>query len=56
MQPLCDLARTIVAANGFSNVVELHGLRSDELVLSDTEKADLCVTEIFDSELLGEGI
>ncbi|KAK9812700.1 hypothetical protein WJX72_002285 [[Myrmecia] bisecta] len=61
--PMAALARQLVARNGFADGISVIQKRSDELTVSEPgrqgdlpQKADVIVTEIFDSELLGEGI
>ncbi len=59
-EPLAELATSIAAANGLASIVDTHACRSDEWMraapMSNDAKADILVTEILDSELLGEGI
>lgn len=51
-------AREIVGLNGYSDKIAVLGKRSTELdiPLDMPEKADLLITEIFSSELLGEDV
>lgn len=67
--PMADLARKIVASNNLSAKVNIHSARSTDMTVGTrldlpvTEdmnsilphRADVLVTEIFDSALLGEG-
>lgn len=58
--PLASLARRVVAANGASDVVNIVSARSDEPPTVAAVKrlgrpADVVVSEILDSALLGEG-
>ena len=58
--PLASLARRVVAANGASDVVSIVSARSDEPPTAAAMKrlgrpADVVVSEILDSAMLGEG-
>ena len=57
---LADAARAVVDANAAEALVSIHRKRSTELIVGSgcdlPCRADLLVTEIFDSVLLGEGI
>ncbi|MBP2310960.1 50S ribosomal protein L11 methyltransferase [Azospirillum soli] len=55
--PLAAVARGVVADNGYANRVTVHHKRSNELrVGADLpDRADILVSEILDSGLLGEG-
>ena len=56
--PLADLAREVVARNGFAGKIRIMGKKSTELSVGDDmpERANLLVTETVDCGLLGEGI
>jgi type III protein arginine methyltransferase len=56
--PVAEKARRIVAANGLADRITVHGKRSDELNVGVElpAKADVLVSEIFESDLLGEGV
>ncbi|GBG64291.1 hypothetical protein CBR_g41210 [Chara braunii] len=58
--PMATLASRVVSANGMSNQIHIVCKRSDELQvglgLDMPRKADVLVSEILDSELLGEGL
>ncbi|KAK3799169.1 hypothetical protein RRG08_051443 [Elysia crispata] len=54
--PMAKCARKVLDANGFGNKVKLIPKRSTNVTLDDMkEKANLLVTELFDTELIGEG-
>lgn len=55
---LADLAREVVARNGYAGRVRIMGKKSTELTVGDDlhERANLLVTETVDCGLLGEGI
>ena len=55
---LADVARRIVAANGFAERIAVVGRKSTQLEIGRDlpRPADLLVMEIFDSLLLGEGV
>uniref|UniRef100_A0A1D1YMR7 Protein arginine N-methyltransferase 7 n=1 Tax=Anthurium amnicola TaxID=1678845 RepID=A0A1D1YMR7_9ARAE len=56
--PMGKLMRRVLRANGMENKIRVHHKRSDELrVCVDLPcRADVMVSEILDSELLGEGL
>jgi len=56
--PLADVARQIVAANGFSDVITVVPKMSTDLVVGADlpEKADILITETFAELLIGEGV
>jgi type II protein arginine methyltransferase len=56
--PLADLAREVVARNGFEGKIRIMGKKSTELSVGDDMpgRANLLVTETVDCGLLGEGI
>ena len=50
------IARQVIAKNGFSDVISIVPKRSTEMTESDMPvKANILVTEVFDTELIGEG-
>ncbi len=55
---LADVARRIVAANGFGERVSVVGRKSTQIEVGRDlrQAADLLIMEIFDSILLGEGV
>lgn len=55
---LAELAREVVALNGYSARIRIMGKKSTDLVVGDDmpRKANLLVTETVDCGLLGEGI
>eukprot|EP00850_Spirogloea_muscicola_P001458 SM000005S17255 [mRNA] locus=s5:1074597:1080177:- [translate_table: standard] len=56
--PMAKLARRVVTANGMSDSIRVLCKRSDALVVGSdlVQRADVLVSEILDSELLGEGL
>jgi Tfp pilus assembly protein PilF len=56
--PVAAKARQIVAQNGFAERVTVHAKRSNDLAVGAElpERADVLVSEIFDSDLLSEGV
>ncbi|CAN6215452.1 unnamed protein product [Urochloa humidicola] len=56
--PMGKLARRVLRANGMENKVKIFHKRSDELRVGVEldSRADILVSEILDSELLGEGL
>uniref|UniRef100_A0A0E0HJN1 Protein arginine N-methyltransferase domain-containing protein n=1 Tax=Oryza nivara TaxID=4536 RepID=A0A0E0HJN1_ORYNI len=56
--PMGKLMRRVLRANGMENRVKVFHKRSDELKVGDDldSPADILVSEILDSELLGEGL
>lgn len=56
--PLAELAREVVARNGFAGQIRIMGKKSTELSVGNglPERANLLVTETVDCGLLGEGI
>ena len=51
-------AKQIIAQNGFQDRITVHAKRSNDLVVGVDlpEKADVLVQEVFDSDLLSEGV
>ncbi|XP_055685899.1 protein arginine N-methyltransferase 7 [Lutzomyia longipalpis] len=56
-KPMADCAERIIARNGMSEKIKLIKLRSTEIKIGrDMEaRANILVTEVFDTELIGEG-
>lgn len=56
--PVAAKARQIIALNGLQDRITVHNKRSQALEIGTElpEKADVLVSEIFDSDLLGEGV
>jgi len=54
---MLNIARKVLARNGVSNdVITLVNSRSTDLTsLPSGEKCNILVTEVFDTELIGEG-
>ena len=51
---IAAVARQIVAANGYGDVVTIHNVRSDELPLELMgRRADILVSELIDDHLIG---
>ncbi|KAL1530096.1 hypothetical protein AB1Y20_001018 [Prymnesium parvum] len=54
---MAAIARYIVAANGYADVVTIHNCRSDELPVEVMGgRADILVSELVDDHLIGDGI
>ena len=57
---MAKIASDIITQNGYSDVIKVVPLRSTELVVEKggymEEKANILVTEVFDTELIGEGV
>lgn len=53
--PVAECASNVVQTNGFEEKIKIINKRSDEDVFKPEERADLLVTEVFDTELIGEG-
>lgn len=50
------IARQVITKNGFGDVIKIVPKRSTEMTEADmTSRANILVTEVFDSELIGEG-
>lgn len=56
--PMVKLMRKVLGANGLERSIRVINKRSDELQVGVdmTSRADILVSEILDSELLGEGL
>ncbi|XP_074603753.1 arginine methyltransferase 7 [Brevipalpus obovatus] len=53
--PMAQCARKVAQTNGLSDKINLINMRSDEDKSEHTQGTDLLVTEVFDTELIGEG-
>ena len=51
------IAHEVIAANGYGDVITVVPKRSTEMTERDMEggRANILVTEVFDTELIGEG-
>ena len=50
------IARQVIAKNGFGSIIKVVPKRSTEMTEADMPvKANILVTEVFDTELIGEG-
>ncbi|GAB0094235.1 Protein arginine N-methyltransferase [Sergentomyia squamirostris] len=56
-KPMADCAEKIIARNGMSDRIKLIKLRSTEMKIGQEmdARANILVTEVFDTELIGEG-
>lgn len=58
-QPMVECAEQVMAANGFTDEIQLIPKRSTEITVGPDGdmpcRANLLVTEVFDTELIGEG-
>lgn len=59
-QPMAKIAQEVIDINGYSDVINVVAKRSTEMHVGEGLdmdcKANVLVTEIFDTELLGEGV
>lgn len=57
--PVAECAAKIIEANSFANQIKLIKKKSSELTVGENgdlpRKANILVTEVFDTELIGEG-
>nr|KAI8762043.1 protein arginine N-methyltransferase 7 [Biomphalaria glabrata] len=54
--PMAACAQKVIEVNGFKDKIKLIPKRSTDVTLDDIgERANLLVTELFDTELIGEG-
>ena len=55
---VCAIAAQIIERNGYGDVVECINTRSDELSLyaMGGEPADICVSELIDDHVIGDGV
>ena len=50
------IARQVISQNGYSKEIEVCPKRSTEMTEQDmSSRANILVTEVFDTELIGEG-
>ncbi|XP_060604526.1 protein arginine N-methyltransferase 7-like [Ruditapes philippinarum] len=58
-KPMAECASKIIAQNGFADKIKLVPKRSTDLVVGEGKdlprRANILVTEVFDTELIGEG-
>lgn len=58
-KPMADCCAQILQINGVADKIKLIPKRSTELTVGEDcdmkEKANILVTEVFDTELIGEG-
>lgn len=56
-EPIAKVANEIVKKNGFGDKISVIGKRSTELSMEEGKqsRANLLVTELWDTELIGEG-
>ncbi|CAN9499499.1 unnamed protein product [Ophioblennius macclurei] len=58
-KPMAEAAQTIVQKNGFSDKIKIINKHSTEVTVGEggdmEEKANILITELFDTELIGEG-
>lgn len=54
--PIAECAKKVVKANSFQEKIKIVSKRSTDVLLEDLpKKANLLITELFDTELIGEG-
>lgn len=58
VQPIADIAKEIIAANGYADKIKVISKKSDAVMLGEDidAKVDVLITETVDSGLIGEGI
>ncbi|XP_063244935.1 protein arginine N-methyltransferase 7 isoform X2 [Bacillus rossius redtenbacheri] len=58
-KPMAECAGKVIAENGFADKIRLVPKRSTELIVGESgdleHRANILVTEVFDTELIGEG-
>lgn len=58
-KPMAECCAKVLQANGVADKIKLIPKRSTELTVGEdgdmTERANILVTEVFDTELIGEG-
>ena len=55
---MVKIARQVIAENGYSDVITVVPKRSTEMEaghMAGGQRANILVTEVFDTELIGEG-
>ncbi len=56
LRPMVRIARQVIARNGFADIITVVPKRSTEMTEADMPvRANILVTEVFDTELIGEG-
>ena len=56
LRPMVRIARQVIARNGYGEVIQIVPKRSTEMTSGDMPtRANILVTEVFDTELIGEG-
>ena len=58
-QPMAECAKKVISENGFEDKIHLIPKRSTDLTVGTPgdlkHRANILVTEVFDTELIGEG-
>ena len=54
---MVQIAREVIAANGYDDIITVVSKRSTDMTESDMQggRANILITEVFDTELIGEG-
>ena len=57
LKPMVTIARQVIAENGYADVIRVVAKRSTDMTVEDMGvcRANILVTEVFDTELIGEG-
>lgn len=57
LKPMVAIAQQVVAENGYADVIRVVAKRSTDMTVGDMGgcRANVLVTEVFDTELIGEG-
>ena len=57
VRPMVHIARQVIEENGYTDVIRVIPKRSTDMTEADMEggRANILVTEVFDTELIGEG-
>ena len=57
---MAKIATEVISQNSYGDIIKVIPLRSTDLVVEKggvmEEKANILVTEVFDTELVGEGV
>ncbi|XP_065914264.1 protein arginine N-methyltransferase 7-like isoform X3 [Dysidea avara] len=60
LKPMAKIATEVISQNSYGDIIKVIPLRSTDLVVEKggvmEEKANILVTEVFDTELVGEGV
>ncbi len=58
LQPMAEMARRIIARNGYDDIITVLSKQSNELVVGEDlpEPASVVISEILDVSLIGEGV